>query len=377
MSINELNIAIVCDWLTVNGGAEKVILALHKLFPNAPIYTTIYNPEKVKGFEDAEIRTSYLQNLPFSKSKHQLYLNLMPGVFEGFNLDKYDIVISSSHSCAKGVITKPETLHLCYCHSPMRYAWEDSINYINEYEINGVIKKIAPWIIHKIRLWDRVSAERVDQFITNSRYIQNRVRKYYRKESEVIYPFIDTDKFKPDPSTATLPKENFYLAVGRLTPYKKFDLIVEAFNQNGLPLKIVGTGIVENKLKNVAKDNIEFLGHIPDEHLIKLYRTAKGLVFPQLEDFGIIPLEAMACGCPVIAFGKGGALETVKDGKTGVFFHEQTVESLIEAIDKFDSMIFDYSKVSKYASAFNREQFNTNILRLVKERYHRPNVAKS
>lgn len=362
--MNELNIAIVCDWLTVNGGAEKVILALHKLFPNAPIYTSVYNPEKVKGFEDAKIHTSYIQNLPMSKSRHQLYLNLMPGVFENFNLDKYDIVISSSHSCAKGVITKPDTLHLCYCHTPMRYAWEDSINYINEYEINGLVKKLAPWIIHKIRMWDRISAERVDKFITNSAYIQKRVKKFYRRDSSVIHPFIDTNKFKPDFSRSK--RENFYLAVGRLTPYKKFDLVIEAFNKSGLPLKIAGTGVAEAKLKKEAKDNIELLGHVPDAQLIELYRSAKGLIFPQLEDFGIIPLEAMACGCPVIAYGAGGALETVINGKTGIFFKQQTPESLGDAVDKFESMIFDYNEIAKHASKFNREQFNRQILQLIK-----------
>lgn len=365
MSLNKLNIAIVCDWLTTPGGAEKVILSLHKLFPHAPIYTSIYNPEKVKGFEKAEVHTSYIQHLPFAKEKHQMYLNLMPRAFEKFNLNKFDIVISSSHSCAKGVITKPETLHICYCHSPMRYAWEDSINYLKQYDINPLIKTIAPWFIHKIRLWDRLSADRVDYFIANSDNVQKRIHKYYRRSSSVIYPFVDTKNFTTD----STKREPFYLAVGRLTPYKKFDLLIETFNEIGLPLKIVGTGVSENKLKSIAKSNIQFLGFASNQELKHLYKTAKALVFPQIEDFGIIPLEAMASGCPVIAYKKGGALETVIDLKTGILFDKQTPESLKKAIQKAITHKFNHKKIEEHAKNFSEEIFHKEITKFIEKKW--------
>lgn len=359
--LKKLKIAIVCDWLTNQGGAEQVILGLHQLFPNAPIYTSLYNPEKIKGFEKAEIHTSFLQKIPFAKSHHQFLLYLMPRAFESFDLSAYDIVISSSHSCAKGIIVSPGTLHVSYCHSPMRYAWENHQNYIREYAISGLVKKIAPFLIHKIRLWDRLSADRVDQFITNSAYISQRVQKFYRRDSQVIHPFINVENF----SKTTEKRQDFYLAVGRLTAYKKFDLIVDAFNELGLPLKIAGTGNMEKRLKAKAKSNIEFLGFLPDSERNKLYHQAKALIFPQCEDFGIIPLEAMASGCPIIAYGKGGALETVVDGVTGIFFPEQTSEALKAAIQKFQATTFHTDKIISHTHQFDQSKFNQNFLQML------------
>lgn len=362
--LRNAKIAIVCDWLTTSGGAEKVILSLHKLFPDAPIYTTVYNPDKVKGFEEATIHTSYLQNVPFAKNKHQLFLSFMPRIFENFNLDEFDIVISSSHSCAKGVITKPQTLHICYCHSPMRYAWEDSINYINNYDMNPIGKLFAPWFMHKIRLWDRLSADRVDNFVANSHHVQRRIQKYYRRPSTVIHPFIEPTKFH-----SSKDREPFFLAVGRLTPYKKFDLLVETFNQTGQQLKIVGTGISEQKLKATANDNIQFLGFVPDPELAELYSKAKALIFPQLEDFGIIPLEAMASGCPVIAYGKGGAKETIIEGKTGLFFDEQTPESLKKALRKRSTMKFNHKAIQEHAQQFSEENFHKEMIHFIEKKW--------
>lgn len=364
MSLKNVKLAIVCDWLTNTGGAEKVILALHHLFPKAPIYTSIYNPQKIKGFENAIINTSYLQHLPFAKNKHQLYLAMMPHAFERFDLSGYDIVISSSHSCAKGVITKPETLHICYCHSPMRYAWENSHKYIQEYEVNSIVKKIAPLFMHKIRMWDRLSADRVDNFIANSKHIQNRIHKYYRRPSSVIYPFVDCKNYN-----VTSSRQDFFLAVGRLTPYKKFDLIIETFNELNLPLKIVGRGVAYKKLKEMANDNIEFLGHVSNDKLAELYGQAKALIFPQIEDFGITPLEAMASGCPVIAYNKGGALETVVDKKTGIFFNEQNAVTLKAAVEKFNKMNFDPQAIREHAEKFDLKIFDEKMLEFIEKKW--------
>jgi glycosyltransferase involved in cell wall biosynthesis len=364
MVLQNVRLAIVCDWLTNFGGAEKVILALHRLFPAAPIFTSIYNPELMKGFEDADVRTSHLQHFPLAKTKHQLYLAMMPGVFERMDLSDYDIVISSSHSCAKGIITKPATMHVCYCHTPMRYAWEDSHSYINQYRTNGLVKKYAKFLMHGIRIWDRLSADRPDHFIANSHHVQQRIFKYYRKPSTVIHPFVETNQYR-----AGQKREKFFLACGRLTPYKRFDLLVDTFNDLGLPLKIVGTGIALNSLKKNAKTNIEFLGHVSDETLHGLYEKAQGFIFPQTEDFGITPLEAMAAGCPVIAYGKGGATETIIDGKTGIFFPEQTIESLSQTIQKFNKTEFKTEDIRKQAEKFDVDVFNKKILEFIRHKW--------
>ncbi len=364
MNFNQLKIAIVCDWLTNMGGAEKVIMAMHRLFPNAPIYTSLYNPDKTPGFEKNTVIPSYLQKIPGAAGHHQLFLGMMPKAFESFNLDGYDIVISSSHSCAKGVITNPSTLHISYCHSPMRYAWENSINYIREYNINPLIKKAAPFFIHKLRMWDRLSADRVDYFVTNSNYVKNRIYKYYKRPATVIHPFVDTEKFTPGAG-----RDDFYLAAGRLTPYKKFDLVVKAFNELKLPLKIAGTGVAKSELMKIASDNVEFLDYVSDEKLINLYRSAKALIFPQIEDFGIIPLEAMACGCPVIAYGKGGALETVVNKKTGLFFGEQTVESIKRAVNDFEKLRLNHNTIRSHAETFSEDVFRAKLLDYIEKKW--------
>lgn len=357
MNLSNLKIAIVCDWLTTSGGAEKIVHSLHKIFPEAPIYTTLFDKHRLPMFANAKIETSYLQKIPIAKKKHQLFLPFMPRIFENFDLNDFDIVISSSHSCAKGIITKPSTLHISYCHSPMRYAWENNINYINEYQVNPIFKKLAHVIIHKLRLWDRLSADRVDYFITNSNYIRRRVNKFYRRTSSVINPFVD-DKFFSSNET----QGDYYLAVGRLTPYKKFDLIIDTFNKIGKPLKIVGTGVSKRKFMAKSKPNIEFLGYVEDQQLQNLYASAKALIFPQVEDFGIIPLEAMAAGTPVIAFSKGGALETVVDKKTGLFFEEQTIDSLSKALSRFENHTFDKKIIQEHASKFSEQIFQDKII---------------
>ncbi len=364
--LRNVKIALVFDWMTNMGGAEKVNLKLHKMFPKAPIFTSIYNPQKMRGFEKADIRTSFLQKMPMAKEKHQLYLNLMPYAYELFDLGEYDLVISSSHSCAKGIITKPETLHVCYCHSPMRYAWDNWHEYIREYKMNPLIKKWAKKKIHKIRMWDKISADRVDYFIANSKTTQTRIEKYYRRPSTVINPMIDINKYDISKKT-----KGYFLAVGRLIPYKKFDLIVETFNNLGLPLKVVGSGIMEDDLKKKAKDNIQFLGFVPEDELGKLYSECEALIFPQLEDFGIIPLEAMASGRPVIAFNKGGATETVIDKETGILFAKQDTLHLKAAIEKFieDKKKFDPKKIREHAKLFDEEEFEKNLSKYLQKKW--------
>lgn len=364
MDLNKLRIAIVCDWLTNFAGAERVILKLHKMFPKAPIYTSIYNSKKMHGFENANIRTSFLQKMPRAKNKHQWYLPFYPLVFEKMDLSKYDIVISSCHSASKGIITKPETMHVSYCHSPMRYAWDNSHEYLRTYTYPWPISKFIPKIIHKIRMWDRVAADRVDYFLTNSNYVKNRIKKYYRRDSEVIYPMIDTSEFH-----IAKGKKDYFLAVGRFTPYKRFDLIVDAFNELPYKLKIVGTGKQEKELKSKAKKNIEFLGHVSEKQLKELYANAKALIFPQVEDFGITPLEAMASGRPVIAFKGGGALETVKHKKTGLFFDVQEVVNLKAAVEESEKINWDSNLIRNHAKNFDSSIFVDKITKFLEKSY--------
>jgi len=366
MSLNKAKIALVFDWMTNPGGAEKVNHFFHRMFPDAPIFTSIFNPKKLKGFEKAAITTSYIQNLPFAKSKHQLYINQMPYAYESFNLNNFDIVISSAHACAKGIITEPETLHVSYCHTPMRYAWDDWHSYIQEYQMNPLIKKLGKRKIHKLRMWDRIAAERVDYYIANSNTTKKRIEKYYSKASTVINPMIKSSSYKIADKT-----KGYFLAVGRLTPYKKFDLIVETFNKIGLPLKIVGTGVAESSLKRQAKGNIEFLGYVSERKLKQLYSEAEALIFPQLEDFGITPLESMASGRPVIAYKKGGALDTVIENKTGIFFDKQTPLHLKAAIEEYQEkkQSFQPEFLRKHAEEFDEKEFKKKFMKYLKEKW--------
>lgn len=364
MQLKDTKIAIVCDWLTNFAGAERVILKLHKMFPHAPIYTSTFNAQKMSAFSDAIIQTSFLQGFPKAKVKHQWYLPLYPLAFEQFDLSNYDIVISSCHSCSKGIITKPETMHISYCHSPMRYAWDNSHEYLRTYKIPWPARHFLPKVIHKIRMWDRLAADRVDHFVTNSKYVKKRIKKYYKRNSEVIHPMVNIKDYY----ISKTPKE-YYLAVGRFTPYKKFDLIIDAFNELPYKLKIIGTGVAEKELKKKAKKNIEFLGFVSEERLRDLYANAKALIFPQVEDFGITPLESMASGRPVVAFRRGGALETVKEGETGIFFDEQNVLELKAAIQKCEKSKWNSTKIRNHAKKFDDSVFEKKFLHYLKQKW--------
>jgi glycosyltransferase involved in cell wall biosynthesis len=355
-----MKIALVHDYLVQYGGAERVLECFAEIWPYAPIYTLIYDEKKTHGrFKGKRIYTSFLQNFPYSRKNHRVFPALMPPAIEQFDLSQYDIVLSDSSSYAKGAITPPETLHICYCHTPMRYAWDDCQKYIQEFGFPGYVKKIIPFIMNYIRVWDRVSADRVDEYIANSRFVAKRIKKYYKKDSTVINPPIDTKKFHIGKSG------DYFLMVGRLMTYKRFDIAVEAFNRLGWPLKIIGRGLEYKKLKKMAKPNIEFMGRLTDEELFETYANAKAFVFPQEEDFGLVAIEAMASGKPIVAFRGGDIIEHARDGKEAVYFNEQTSQSLIGALEKFHPDDFDSQAIREKALPFDREIFKDKMKKYI------------
>ncbi len=358
-----MNVALVHDHLVQDGGAEKVLTALQEIFPNAPTFTLLYDPKRVsKTFASKDIRTSFLQKFPWALRKYQWLLPLMPAATESYDLTGFDVVISSSSAFAKGVITKPGTLHICYCHTPTRYLWSDTHSYVQELNANRLAKALLPMLLNRLRVWDRLSAERVDRFIANSRTVAERIRKYYGRDSDIIYPPVETEKF----SVSGTPGR-YFLAGGRLVSYKRFDLIIQAFNRIGLPLKIFGDGPLAEEYRRQAKSNIEFVGKVSDAEKAALYRDAIAFIHPQEEDFGITALESMAAGRPVIAYGKGGALETVVPGLTGEFFGDQEWEELATAVIRFDASRYDASTIRAHAEAFDVKVFKRRIATFVSE----------
>ncbi len=326
--------AIVHEYLNQYGGAERVLQVLCAMLPNAPIYTTLYDRSLTGGvFDEKTIRTSFLQNLPFAMKWHHLYSPLMPLAVEQFDTRAFDTVLSVSASFAKGVITSPSARHICYCLTPPRFLWDDSQRFVQRFGYPLPIGKLAPLGLSYLRIWDRQAAERVDEWIAISEFVRRRIAKYYNKDAIVVHPPVNVSKF-----TMSYEPGQYWLMVGRLVAYKNFDLAIRVFNTLGWPLKIVGTGVEEHRLKALAKGNIEFVGAVTDQQLGQLYRGARAVIFPQEEDFGIVPLEAMASGRPVIAYHGGGALETVIDRITGVFFYEQTEEELLAAVDRSSRM---------------------------------------
>ncbi len=343
----ELKVAIVADWLTNLGGAERTILSLAKLFPHAPIFTTVYDPARCEPFAGRDVRTSFLQGLPFWR-KHQLFSALRPMAVESLDLREFDVVISSSSAEAKGIITRPETVHLCYCHTPTRYYWSDTHAYAKRLEF-GVLNPLAriamPILLSRLRRWDALAARRVDRFVANSATTARRIAKYYRRASTVIHPFVDARHFVPHPK----PKSDYVFIVSRLIPYKRVDLAVEASNRLGMKLIVAGDGPERARLEDMAGPQVTFVGRTTDDELRDLYQHCSVFLFPQEEDFGITPLEAMACGRPVLAYGKGGALETVAAGETGAFFTDQSADGLTEALRAFKPE--DYSEAACRARA--------------------------
>jgi glycosyltransferase involved in cell wall biosynthesis len=354
-----MRVALVHDWLTNFAGAERVLVSLHELFPQAPIYTSVYCPEEFPQLAGADVRTSFLQKMPFARSRHQVFPLLRTVAFERFDLSDYDVVISSSHAEGKGVITPPQTLHICYCYTPIRYYWSGYHHYLRNPRygiLNPFIKLVMPYLANYLRIWDRCAADRVDLFVAISHHVAQRIKKYYRRDAQIIYPPVNTSWLKISTSI-----DDYFLLVGRLIPYKRADIVVKAFNKLGLPLKIVGTGSELQSLKDIAGPNIEFLGRVSDRDLGEMYSRCLALIFPQEEDFGIVPLEAMAAGRPVIAYRGGGALETVVDGETGVFFERQEDQSLIDVVRNFDPDRFDSRKLRKHAENFDVSVFKHRI----------------
>lgn len=361
--LDGLKVAIVADWLTDRGGAERVILALAEIFPQADIFTSVYRAENFPELKGRRVTTSYLQNWPL-RFRHQLFPTLRPKAFESLNLDAYDLVISSASAEAKGVITQPYTTHICYCHTPTRYFWSHYHEYIqaNQFGIlDSIAKLFIPSIIHRLRQWDRVAADRVDWFIANSNHTKKRIKKYYNMDATIINPPVNFSRFANHQPVAV---GDYYLVLGRQIPYKRTDLVIEAFKTISAKLKVVGDGPELEKLKKSASglQNIEFLGRIPDVDVTELVLGCKALIFPQEEDFGIVPLEAMSAGRPVIAFARGGALETVVDGLTGILFPEQTAQSLVDAIGRFEQTNISPDACRAQAQKFDETVFRQKLI---------------
>lgn len=361
-----MKVALIHDHLAQDGGAEKVLKILAEMFPEAPIYTLLYEPDNVnKYFKGRQIETSIIQKLPGGVRHYQWYLVFMPLAVEFFDLRGYDLVISDTSSFAKGVITSPDTLHICYCHTPTRYLWSDTHQYINELPYNKWFKKIISLVLTRIRLWDKAASDRVDLYIANSRTVKKRIEKYYRRDSEVIYPPVETNIFSLADKSQALAGEKYFLAGCRLAPYKRIDLVIEAFRIIGSKqkIKIFGDGVDLPRLQGLAAglSNVEFLGRVSETEKAQLYSGATAFINPQEEDFGITVVEAMASGCPVIAYGRGGATETVVSGQTGVFFSEATAESLAETILNFRSEDYNPALIRAHAEQFSVANFKQQI----------------
>lgn len=359
-----MKVAIVHDWLVTNAGAEKVLRSIVNLYPDADIFSLVdflSDEERDIIIDGKKVHTSFIQNLPYAKKQFRNYLPLFPKAIEGFDLTSYDLIISSSWAVAKGVKKSPDQLHVCYCHSPIRYAWDLYDEYTKD--LPWLKKILVQNILKYIRKWDIDTLDRVDYFIANSKFVQERIKRIYNRESTVIYPPVNIDKF-----TLHEEKEDFYLTASRLVPYKKTKLIVEAFNK--MPdkkLVVIGSGEEYNAIKQIAKDNIKILGYQSDEILISTMQKAKGFIYAAIEDFGIIPIEAMACGTPVIALNEGGTKETVINQVTGIHFKEQTQQSIIDAINAFEKLDLDYPDIRNEASKYT--YFEKELLSFITKTY--------
>jgi len=364
---SNLNIALVHDWLTGMRGGEKVLEVLCELFPNATLLTLLHNKGSVsQTIERHRILTSFIDRLPMKSKRYRNYLPLFPTAIDSMDFSGYDLIISTSHAVAKGALPSPGALHICYCHTPMRYVWELFDEYFGPGKAGILTRAAMSVVAPRLRMWDIRASDRVHHFIANSRNVAGRIHQYYHRPAEVIYPPVNTDQF-----TVSDKDDGYYLIVSALVPYKRVDLAIRAVSELGERLVIVGTGPETEKLKALAGPNVEFLGWKADRELARLYAGCRALIFPGIEDFGIVPLEAMASGKPVVAFGAGGALETVvesTDCPTGIFFREQTVEALKDSLRKLSKVQFDPQKIRRHAMRFDRTVFKQNIRKFVEEK---------
>jgi glycosyltransferase involved in cell wall biosynthesis len=360
-----VKVAIVCDWLTGIGGAERVVLELHKLYPNAPIYTSQYDPGAIDWFNDADVRTTWLQTLP---TKFKKFLPVLRAwTFSRLDLSEYDLVISSSGAEAKAVKTGPKTIHICYCHAPTHYYWTRHDDYLHKpgfpLGFNWIARIGLKLLVGPLKSWDRSAAKQPDFFIANSTHTQAAIKKYYKRESKVIYPPVDIDRFKNKEEKS----RHGFVVAGRQTPYKRFDLAIEACNQLKVPLVVIGDGPDHRRLERMADRNVIFLSNVNDQEIVEHFQTALGFIMPNLDDFGIVAVEAMAAGTPVIAYRKGGALDYVLPGKTGSFFERQTVKSLSDVLDSAATKNFDYKAIADHAKQFSVETFRQNVKDYIKQ----------
>jgi glycosyltransferase involved in cell wall biosynthesis len=355
-----MRVALVHDFLLQMGGAEKVVEVLHAMFPEAPLYTSAYDPTVMPAYYRTwDIKTSFLQKLWMKKRTHRLALLFYPMAFESFDLSDYDLVISSSSSYAKGVLTQPHTTHICYTHAPMRFAWSTR-SYIENERVFKPLRALLTPGTHYLRTWDAVASMRPDKYIANSSAVARRIRKFYRADAEIVYPPVQTERFGIASDIG-----DYYIIVSRAIPYKRIDLAVDAFTRLKRPLKIIGTGRQMKTLQANAGNNVEFLGHVSDGELPKLLARARAYIMPGEEDFGIAPVEANACGRPVIAYAAGGALDSQVDGVTGVLFQEQTVDSLCDAVCRFEAMEFATETIRSHAEKFDTAVFREKVRKII------------
>lgn len=360
-----MKIAIVHDFLTYWGGAEQVLLSFHHIWPDAPIYTLLYDKKIVEEyFPNAKIKASFLQKFPLFLRRRKKYLLPLTAIApETIDLKDFDIVISSSSSFAKGIIVKPKTIHISYCHTPTRFLWDWYFEYLRENELGTIKKTFVLIILHYLRIWDKSVADRVDHFIANSVSTQKRISKFYRSRSDVIYPPVDTKKFRISSASCAAKEKKYFLIVSRLSAYKKISDAIEAFNKLDWPLYIIGDGEYKEYLKSIAGKNISFLGFVKENDLPFYYQNARALIFPGEDDFGIAPVEAMSAGTPVIALRKGGAKETIIQGVTGDFFDHSVAPLIAEAVVRFveNEKKYDPEIIARHADKFSRERFECEI----------------
>ncbi|MFE4105240.1 glycosyltransferase family 4 protein [Almyronema epifaneia] len=364
-----MKVAIAHEWFVSHAGSEKVVEQILQIYPQAELYSLVdFLPAELRYFiQHKPVNTSFIQKLPLAAKKFRQYLPLMPLAIEQFDLSAYDLVISSNHAVAKGVLTRPDQLHISYVHTPIRYAWDLQHQYLQQAGLNkGLKSPLTRLILHYLRLWDVASANRVDCFVANSRYIARRIWRTYRRPAKVIYPPVNVHRFRPD-----LPREDFYLSVSRFVPYKRVDLTVQTFAQLGLPLVVIGDGPQRQQVEAIARPPIQLLGAQPDSVVTDYMQRCRAFIFPAEEDFGITPVEAQAAGAPVIAYGRGGATETVIPDKTGLLFAQQTTASLAEAVKTFEQMRSRFSppQIRQNAERFSIERFQQDFQAFVAATY--------